>query len=282
MITISVIMACYNSEKTIEQALYSVVNQTYNQLEFIIIDGASRDRTLEIIEKYQSGIDFCSSERDRGVYDAMNKGIAKANGEYLYFLGSDDCLVKPQAIENIAGFLRQKPEIDLLSAPVWGIDERLSGMQKLMGKKLKNEEILSGEMAPHQGMFIKRTLLKEDGFHIKYKIAADYDFFLRVHLLGKQIAYLDEPIAYYSLNGQSSQAVKCFNEYIHIMRMHGVPDLYIDLFIQKKMKQRWLKERFKDCIEYFGIGKWVQSLRGYRKHECNLPYCRWCKGTKRS
>lgn len=273
-------MACFNSEKTIEQALYSVVNQTYNKMEFILIDGGSKDQTLEIIKKYRSKIAFYSSERDEGVYDAMNKGIQAAKGKYLYFLGSDDCLVKPQSIEEIANFLEDRPEIDLLCAPVWGIDERLSGMQKLMGKELLKEEILSGEMAPHQGMFIKQTLLKESGYNTKYKIAADYDFFLRMCLLGKQIVYLNSPVAYYNLDGQSSQAANCFEEYVRILRSYGIEDFYIKQLIQKKMKHRWFKECIKNSIQFLRIGKWVQSLRGFQKHCCDLPYCRWCKRKK--
>ena len=102
---ISVVTVVYNGEKTLEQTILSVVNQTYNNVEYIIIDGGSKDNTLDIIKKYEDKIDYWQSEPDKGIYDAMNKGIKLATGEFIYILGCDDFLIDKDIFENIKIYL---------------------------------------------------------------------------------------------------------------------------------------------------------------------------------
>lgn len=97
---ISIITVSYNAAKTIEQTIQSVVNQTYDNIEYIIIDGGSTDGTVDIIKKYEDKIAYWVSEPDKGIYDAMNKGILKASGEYIYFLGADDWLYNESVMER--------------------------------------------------------------------------------------------------------------------------------------------------------------------------------------
>ena len=92
MMKVSVICACYNAQNTIEDSILSVINQTYNNIEYIIIDGASADKTLEITEKYKDQISYFSSEPDTGIFNAMNKGIKASTGDIIYFLNSNDYL----------------------------------------------------------------------------------------------------------------------------------------------------------------------------------------------
>ena len=98
---VSVITVCYNAEEFIENAINSVLNQTYINIEYIIIDGASKDSTVPIINKYKSKITFFLSEPDNGIYEAMNKGIKAATGDILYFLNSDDIFYDKYVIENV-------------------------------------------------------------------------------------------------------------------------------------------------------------------------------------
>ena len=99
---ISIITVSYNAAKTIEQTISSVVNQTYQDIEYIIIDGGSTDGTMDIIRKYEDRIAYWISEPDKGIYDAMNKGIDVATGDYVYFLGADDRLVDANIIDKIS------------------------------------------------------------------------------------------------------------------------------------------------------------------------------------
>ena len=100
MVKVSIITVCYNSEKTIRDTIESVVSQNYSDIEYIIVDGKSQDKTLSIVESYGHSIAKIISEKDRGMYDAMNKAIAKTNGNWLYFLGADDEICK-DSFQNI-------------------------------------------------------------------------------------------------------------------------------------------------------------------------------------
>ena len=99
---ITVVTVVYNGAATLEQTIQSVVNQTYDNVEYIIIDGASTDGTLDIIKKYEDRIDYWQSEPDKGIYDAMNKGLDLATGDFLIFLGADDLIFAPTTFQNIA------------------------------------------------------------------------------------------------------------------------------------------------------------------------------------
>ena len=272
---ISIIVVCYNSVKTIEQAIYSIVNQTDPNINFIVIDGQSDDGTINIIKKYEKYIDYWSSEPDLGIYDAMNKGIFQAKGDYIYFLGADDCLVDLNVIERVSSKLDN--DIDILSGRVWGVDDSISGLQRIIGRKLTEEEVFSGEISPHQGMFVKTTILKRMNFNIEYSIAADYEFFLKSFLLGYRIVYDNEIIAFYSLSGQSSQALKCFDEYIDILKKNKIDEKYIGCFIEKKVKNQNIKQFIKKIIKCLKMGDLIQKMRGYKRHSCQIPQCRWCK-----
>ncbi len=114
---ISIITAVLNRVNTIEQTISSVVNQTYQNYEYILIDGGSNDGTVDVIKKYEDQIAYWISEPDNGVYDAFNKGILVAKGEYIHFLGSDDCLYAPDTLENVVKNLNEK--IDILSCCVY-------------------------------------------------------------------------------------------------------------------------------------------------------------------
>ncbi len=276
---VSVIIVCYNSVTTIEQAICSVVNQTYKDIELIVIDGKSSDGTVEILKKYDLSINFWASEHDEGIYDAMNKGIMSATGEYIYFLGSDDCLVDFNSIERVMLYLEKNINVDILCGRVWGVDEGLSGLQTVLGKPLIECEVLSGEMSPHQGMLVRSALMKQLQFDVQYKIAADYDFFLRAFLMGRKIAYIDEFIAFYNLNGHSSQVFLCFDEYKKILENHQIKKVYIDHFVAKKINKQWIKRRLKRLVSAMHIGRLVQALRGYETHSCNMAHCRWCGRT---
>ena len=202
---ISIITVSYNAASTIEQTIYSVVNQSYENIEFIIIDGGSADGTVEIIQKYADKIAYWVSEPDKGIYDAMNKGITAATGEYIYFLGSDDVLVDEQVMERVANQLDS--DADVLSATVWSVfDNALQMSFENNTEYSKEEDIVRRNIrSPHQGMFVKTSIMKQLKFDTKYKIGADYKLLLTLWYGDYKVKKIPDKIAFYSAGGISNQ-----------------------------------------------------------------------------
>jgi len=177
---ISVITVCFNAQQYIEQTIQSVINQKVCDIEYIVIDGASTDDTLQIIKQYQSKITTWISESDKGISDAMNKGIALANGEYILFLHADDYLVDELAISKAIPFMQAEADIH-------AFDIIYKTKSKDIRKSTKPFGVSTYFKTPvmHQGAFCKRALFEKlKGFDQSYKIALDYDFFYKAHQQG--------------------------------------------------------------------------------------------------
>ena len=271
---ISVVIVCYNSMRTIRQALQSVLLQKNAEVELIVIDGGSSDGTWEFLQQYQEQLAFCSCETDHGIYDAMNKGIRQASGEYLYFLGADDSLADDEVLNRVTRCLMKDTGVDILYACVYGVDECIGNLQQVLGREFSRDELLSGNMPPHQGMFVRRELMRM-GFDLQYRVAADYDFVVRALLHSAKFFYFDECIAFYSLNGASSQRKLRYKEDLCILQRCGAGPKAIEAMQQ--LARRGLRmERIKCLLRSLGIEGIVQRLRGYERHSCHMPHCRWC------
>lgn len=181
---ISVITVCKNAEAYIEQAIQSVVNQTYADVEYLIIDGKSSDRTLDIVQKYSAKIARVVSEPDAGIYAAMNKGIALATGDFLYFLNSDDYLVDTQVFQDLADFIAQQPRCDFVYGQLeTRVEETHRVVQRIPrpAEELQQALLSYNEGPQHAASFFGRTLFDTLGlFDETYRISADYDWFLRM------------------------------------------------------------------------------------------------------
>jgi len=180
--TISIITATYNSEKYLEKTLQSLLKQNYKNFEVIIIDGLSTDKTIGIINKYKKIINYCISEKDKGIYDAFNKGIKEARGKYLVMVNSDDILM-PNALKYLKKYDEQNPKIDFIFGSVkkhWGI---------LHGYYPKKIYYSWGFYPSHStGFFIKRKSAKKIGlYNLKYKYHADYDYLYRMIVKHKML-----------------------------------------------------------------------------------------------
>lgn len=173
---ISVIIATFNSGRTLRQTLDSIRYQTYKNVETIIIDGLSSDNTLEIINEYSDVVTKCISEKDSGIYEAFNKGINLATGDYIGFIGSDDCYIDYSVFDNIIKDL--SVDIDMISYPIVCIDEYYKN-EYIFFNTLDKEDILTGKMLPHPGLFVKTKIMKKYMFNDKNKIISDYEFLLR-------------------------------------------------------------------------------------------------------
>jgi glycosyltransferase involved in cell wall biosynthesis len=172
---ISVITAVFNSEKYLEESILSLHKQNYENIEHIIIDGGSTDNSLNIIKKYESKIDYWISEKDLGIYDAFNKGMQLANGDYIGFLNSDDIYAE-NSFGILTKYIKTYPNVDFFFGAVkkhWAI---------LYGYKPYKIHWSWGFYSSHStGFFIKSSSAKKVGlYNLKYKYSADYDYFYRM------------------------------------------------------------------------------------------------------
>jgi len=178
---ISVITITLNAEKYLEQTIQSVLNQTYKNIEYVIIDGASTDGTLGIIEKYKNAIDHIISEKDEGIADAMNKGTALAKGDYIIFLHADDYFVNENAIEAVVEKMDNTEDI---VACIIQYGERQSTCKPRGFDFWFNFK----QGIYHQGVVCRLDLIKKlNGFDMQFSIAMDYDFFLRAYHRGAKL-----------------------------------------------------------------------------------------------
>ncbi|MGL4449464.1 MAG: glycosyltransferase family 2 protein [Shewanella sp.] len=185
---ISIITVCYNSEKTIRDTIESVLAQDHSNVEYIIVDGASKDRTLEIIDEYKDNISVVISEPDRGIYDAMNKGISLATGDIVGILNSDDFYETKTVLTDVVNSMKDDKKLDMIYGDVVFVDG--NDLQKIKRyyalPKFKGNLLRFGWMPPHPATFIRKSLYEKIGLYkTKFKISADYEFFVRAILIGK-------------------------------------------------------------------------------------------------
>lgn len=192
---LSVITVCYNSEQFIEKTVESVLQlkSVLHDMEYIIVDGKSKDRTLAILSKYKAQIDKIVSEPDKGIYDAMNKGVALANGEWVCFMNSGDTFYNPIDLNKLAHILMENSEKSVVYGN-WIMD---FGSKKVK-KTAASIEFMEKEMPfNHQASFARSDELRKHPFNLHYKIVADFDFFYHIYRRkGKNaFGYVDLPIA---------------------------------------------------------------------------------------
>ena len=212
----TVITAVYNGANTIEKTINSVICQTWNNIEFIIIDGGSTDSTLEIVSKYDDHIDYWLSEPDNGIADAFNKGLNMATGDYVAFLGSDDWY-EPDGVLRIVNEIKPDGMIYSGHANLWSDN----GRTKIKVHKSCPERILQTMRIAHPATFVSRDLFKRiGGFSTEFKIAMDYDFFLRAKLNGYNAKVVDSVIVNIMSGGISYNVKAAAREELRIKNNH--------------------------------------------------------------
>lgn len=221
----SIIVATFNSGKTLKKTLESLLVQTYKDFEVIIVDGLSKDNTVAIIKEYEkkfleSNIPFFwSSEKDSGIYDAWNKALKKVNTSWIAFLGSDDTYY-PNAIEIYNDEIKKQPKINYISSQVEYIDTNQKVL-KIIGKSYNYNQMNRYMNIAHVGSFHHKDLfIKHGNFNTDYKIVADYDFFMKC---GRDIqsGYFESITAKMLNSGISNQNVTTvFKEVLKIQLKH--------------------------------------------------------------
>ena len=189
---VTVITVCYNAREMLLRTMNSVWAQTYKHVEYVIVDGASTDGTLELLAEYGGRIDHWVSESDKGIYDAMNKGVSMAKGKWVIFMNAGDCFADNHVLENVFSVPRQADVIygDVVKGGVV--------------KKASSPRNAHRMFFCHQCVFVKIESLKAFPFDISHKMSADFKQMKQLWLAGKQFLQLDFPIADFDVQGVSN------------------------------------------------------------------------------
>lgn len=206
---ISVITVCYNAEETVENTILSVLSQDYPNVEYIIIDGASKDGTLEIVERYRDRLAQWVSEPDKGIYDAMNKGIALATGDIIGLLNADDIYAHTGVLSEVAAAMRSE-SLDAVYADVDYFDGAHpdKAVRHYSSAYFKPSRMAWGFVPAHPTLFLRREIYQKFGyFKTNYRIAGDYDLIARIFKDGTlRYRYLPKVLVRMRLGGASTRS----------------------------------------------------------------------------
>lgn len=257
---LSIITVCYNAAPLIQQSLYSAINQTFQDFELVIVDGESKDNTLTLLQPFKSKIGKVVSEKDAGIYDAMNKGVSIAKGEWIYFLNAGDAFFDTLVLEKVfAEINTARP--DFLYAKVQTLNEP-TGIDYVAGEKVLPKDFWHKYPICHQATFVKRAVFYKIGmFNTKYQLISDTEWFIR--LFGRkdlQTRFMDEVVAFYDVTGATYQKrMLGMREYIHASFKHfPLPIALLNLFSYPFI---WLKVKL---IRGFQHTLWFKAYRKWK------------------
>lgn len=241
---LSVVTIVYNNARDIERTVLSVLNQTYDGIEYIVVDGASNDGTLDIIKRYENRIAKLVSEKDKGIYDAMNKGLALATGDYVIFMNSGD---EFYANDTVAKVFATAPDADIY----YGETEMVNDERESLGQrrhqapdKFNWRSFKYGMSVSHQAIYIKRTLAEP--YDPQYQLSADIDWIIRAAKKAKKIVKVDGYVAKYLVGGMSKAKHKqSLLERFDIMKRHYglIPTLLNHTVIAYNLGWYWMKNK---------------------------------------
>jgi glycosyltransferase involved in cell wall biosynthesis len=242
--TLSVITIVYNNVRDIERTMLSVLGQTYTNIEYIIIDGLSNDGTLQVINKYQDRISKLISEKDKGIYDAMNKGLAIATGDYVIFMNSGD---EFYAIDTVANVFAAADDADIY----YGETEMIDGAGQSLGQRRHQAPAMFtwrsfkyGMSISHQAIYIKRALTEP--YDTSYQLSADIDWIIRAAKKASKIVNVNQYVAKYLVGGMSKKKHRqSLQERFNIMqRYYGlIPTVLNHFVIAFNLGWYWLKNK---------------------------------------
>jgi glycosyltransferase involved in cell wall biosynthesis len=249
---ITIITVVYNGEIYLEETIQSVINQTYPNIEYIIIDGGSTDETLDIIKKYEDKIDYWISEKDKGIYDAMNKGLKLATGNFIAILNADDYYEDFAVEDSVKLLLKTKADYSIANVKYTNGD--------VIKPIIPLENQIYQEMPyPHVSVFIAKYVYDDIGyFDIDFKIAGDHDMAVRIILKGYKYCYLNKVIAILEAGGVSSNINSNLESYKVVLK-------------NREKKSKAVIRLIKQIIVYYAVKllpgkivKIIQKLKGSR------------------
>jgi glycosyltransferase involved in cell wall biosynthesis len=241
---LSVITVVYNNVRDIERTMQSVMNQTYEAIEYIVIDGASTDGTLEVIKRYESRIARLISEKDKGIYDAMNKGLKLATGDYVIFMNSGDEFYAPDTVKRV---FTTASDADIY----YGETEMVNNERQSLGRRRHAAPDIftwrsfnHGMSVSHQAIYIKRSLTEP--YDPAYQLSADIDWIIRAAKKAKKIVKVDGYVAKYLVGGMSkAKHRQSLLERFDIMKRHYglLPTVFNHVVIAFNLGWYWLKNK---------------------------------------
>ncbi len=206
---ISIITVSFNSEKTIKDTIESVLNQKYENIEYIIVDGASKDNTLNIISNYENKISKLISEKDAGIYDAINKGIRLSTGKIIGILNSDDIFYDEMVLKKINDHFNENPFCEAIIGDVQFINSKGNLVRRYSSKKWNVNKFKWGFMPPHPSFYCKKELYDKFGYYsTKFKIASDFELLIRfLKVNSVKFMYMPIIVAKMNLGGISTSGI---------------------------------------------------------------------------
>lgn len=266
---VTVITVVLNAEKFVEQTIRSVIGQTYDNIEYIVIDGASTDGTLNVIRRHEESIDCWISEPDKGIYDAINKGISRAHGEFINVLNAGDYYSRPTVVSDYINLLSQHPQTSWAYAPVLIQDER--------GVISENRHIVFGMSRYdrdicHQSMFYKKELHSIVGlYNIGFPYAADRHFILKIRALKKyEPVVLKEPSIVFRLGGVGITNVGAIRDAMHVNE-----NLFRGFFLLQLKAIGFKKLYCRKLLLYLEGGRLRPAVQIYKKVKRRLFVLPW-------
>jgi glycosyltransferase involved in cell wall biosynthesis len=225
--TISIITIVFNDIINIERTIRSVINQTYPEIEYIIIDGGSKDGTIEVINKYRKSVSYRISEPDRGIYDAMNKGLRAATGKYIWFINSGDEIYTSDTLSNISDLLYQNADIYYGEAMYIDTSGDEIGLRSkvtphILPDRLRWQDMDRGMVVCHQSILVRRSLAPQ--FNLRFPHSGDIDWIIR-----------------------------CLKNCRHVINTHAILSKYLIGGHSKKHHIRSLADRYRVLQHHFGV-----------------------------
>ncbi len=254
---ISLITVVFNGEKLIADTLRSAVNQTYKNIELVIIDGGSSDKTIELAKQFNSSIGTLISENDNGIYDAMNKGINAAKGEWLYFLNAGDSFYDDKVLEDVFT-LNNLGNVDLIYSKIQTKNEP-TGVDYVTGERITFSDFFSRYPICHQATFTRKSAFTKLGtFDIKYKLAADTEWFARFFKSQPEKAlFLNRTVAFYDIQGTTyHKRMQGYSEYLDFGKKHF--PFFVSVKNHLFYPLLWLKVKL---IRMFSKSTWFKQYR---------------------
>jgi glycosyltransferase involved in cell wall biosynthesis len=240
---LSVITVVYNNARDIERTMLSVINQTYPNIEYLVIDGLSTDGTINIIEKYKGSVRFLS-ENDKGIYDAMNKGLAMATGDYVLFMNAADEIYAP---DTVAKVFAAADDADIYYGETEMINDKGDSLGRRRHKAPENftwRDFKYGMSVSHQAIYIKRSLT--ESYDTRYHLSADIDWIIKAAKKAKKIVKVDGYLAKYQVGGMSKHKHRqSLAERFDIMRSYYgfIPTVLNHFVIAFNLGWYWLRNR---------------------------------------
>ena len=244
----SIITVTYNAEQWLERTILSVLSQSYSNIEYIIIDGGSKDKTVDIIKQYEAGISSWISEPDKGLYDAMNKGLQRATGDYVWFLNAGDTFYTADILQRIVTSIRKKVSLpDIIYGETCIVDAagKSLGLRRLKApKKLTWKSFRMGMLVCHQSFIAKRAIAPK--YDTQYRLTADYDW-----------------------------CIRCLKQAKRIKNTHLVLTNFLEAGVSSQQRKAALEERYQIMCAYYGK---VSTIILHGWFAIRFYFAKWFKG----